>query len=127
MNRFRTAVAGLALVAVLGACSGGTAAGSSAADPAEADVTVTSVDMAFTETTVSAPAGEAFTMALVNEETMPHNIVIYTDDSKSEKLFEGEVVTDATAVYEIPALEPGEYYFICGLHPEMEGTLVIEG
>ena len=83
--------------------------------------------MAFTPGTVEVPAGEAFGMALVNEDAMPHNIAIYTDDSKSVKLFEGEMVTDGTVVYDIPALEPGEYFFDCSLHPNMTGTIVAGG
>ena len=117
-----------ALVAVLAAC--GTASGGGNAgdpDPATADYTVTAVDMAFDPGTVTVAGGEAFTIALVNEDAMPHNIAIYTDESKSEKLFEGEVVTDGTVVYDIPALDPGEYFFDCSLHPNMTGTLVVEG
>jgi plastocyanin len=58
---------------------------------------------------------------------MPHNIAIYADESKSEKIFEGELVTDGTIVYDIPALDAGEYFFDCSLHPTMTGTLVVEG
>lgn len=117
-----------ALVAVLAAC--GTATGGENADdpdPTIADYSVTAVDMAFDPGTVTVAGGEAFTIALVNEDSMPHNIAIYTDESKSEKLFEGEMVTDGTVVYEIPALNPGEYFFDCSLHPTMTGTLVVEG
>ncbi|HSI99888.1 MAG TPA: cupredoxin domain-containing protein, partial [Patescibacteria group bacterium] len=66
------------------------------------------------------------TIALVNEDAMPHNIAIYADSSKSEKLFEGETVTDGTVVYDLPALDAGEYFFDCSLHPNMTGTLVVE-
>lgn len=125
MNRLQRSAIAIALVSVLAAC--GTAAGDPGVDPSTADVTVTSADMAFDTSTLTAPAGETFTLALVNEDSMPHNVAIYTDETKSEKLFEGELVTDATIVYEIPALDAGEYFFECSLHPDMTGTLVVEG
>jgi plastocyanin len=27
--------------------------------------------------------------------------------------------------YEIPPLPPGEYYFLCIVHPDMNGTVVV--
>lgn len=126
MNRLQRSAAAIALVSLLAAC--GTAAGGDpGVDPSTADVSVTSVDMAFDASTVTAPAGTAFTLALVNEDSMPHNVAIFTDETKSKKLFEGELVTDGTIVYEIPALDAGEYFFECSLHPDMSGTLVAEG
>lgn len=129
MKRIRFGLTGLGLAVALAAC--GTSAAqppaSGGADPATADVTITSVDMAFVEETMTVRAGEAFTIALVNEDTMPHNVAIYTDSSASEELFIGDMVTDGTIVYEIPALEAGEYFFRCDLHPDMVGTLIVEG
>jgi plastocyanin len=123
MKPMRLSLLTIALAALLVAC-GSTNAGDGVTDPADADVTVTSVDMAFDPGTVTVPAGRAFTLALVNEDSMPHNVAIYTDESRSEKLFDGEMVTDGTVVYEIPALDAGEYFFDCSLHPNMTGTLV---
>ena len=127
MKNLRLPLLAVALAAVLAAC--GTASGGDGADapPTDADYTVTAVDMAFDPGTVTVAGGEAFTIALVNEDAMPHNIAIYTDESKSEKLFEGEVITDDTIVYDMPALDAGEYFFDCSLHPNMTGTLVVEG
>lgn len=125
MHRFRLLLA-TAAVAMLAAC-GSAAGGTNDIDPADADVRMTSVDMAFEESTLTVPAGESFTLALYNEDTMPHNVAIYTDEDRSEKLFEGVMVTDGVIVYEVPALEPGEYFLDCSLHPNMTGTLVVEG
>ena len=127
MQPIRLSLVAVALAAVLAACGTTAADGGSDPDPADADVTVTAVDMAFDPGTVTVPGGEAFTIALVNEDAMPHNIAIYTDSSKSEKVFEGEMVTDGTVVYDLPALDAGEYFFDCSLHPNMTGTLVVEG
>jgi len=126
MKPMRITLVGLAMAAILAAC-GSTSASQPAADPADADVTITSVDVEFEQTTVTVAAGEAFTMALVNEDSMPHNVAIYTDSSASDELFIGEYVTDGVIVYDIPALEPGEYFFRCDLHPDMVGTLIVEG
>jgi plastocyanin len=127
MKLHRLAIAAAALAVVLTACS--TAAGGGSSDaPAEADATVTAADMAFQPGTVTVTAGaDTLTIALVNNDAMPHNIAIYSDDSKAEKLFEGEMVTDGTIVYDIGELAPGEYFFDCSLHPDMTGTLVVEG
>ena len=126
MKPMRITLVGLAMAAILAAC-GSTSASQPAADPADADVTITSVDMEFEQTTVTVAAGEAFTMALVNEDSMQHNVAIYTDSSASDELFIGEYVTDGVIAYDIPALEPGEYFFRCDLHPDMVGTLIVEG
>ena len=127
MKPMRLSLAAVALAAVLAACGTTTADGDGTVDPADADVTVTAVDMAFDPGTVTVAGGDTVTIALVNEDAMPHNIAIYTDVSKSEKLFEGEMVTDGTIVYEVPALDAGEYFIDCSLHPDMTGTLVVEG
>ena len=123
-HRFTIAAA---LALVLTAC-GAAAGGGSSDAPLEADATVTAADMAFQPGTVTVNAGaDSLTIALVNNDSMPHNIAIYTDDSKAEKLFEGEMVTDGAIIYDIGELAPGEYFFDCSLHPDMTGTLVVEG
>jgi plastocyanin len=127
MKPIRLTLIAVTMAAVLAACGTTTADGGSAPDPADADVTVTSADMAFDPGTITVAGGEGLTIALVNEDSMPHNIAIYTDASKSEKLFEGEMVTDGTIVYEVPALDAGEYFIDCSLHPNMTATLVVEG
>jgi len=126
MKPMRLTLATMALVAVLAACASSPES-SGTVDPADADVTITSVDLEFDQTTVTVAAGEPFTLALVNEDAMPHNVAIYTDSSASDELFVGDVITQDTIVYDVPALEPGEYFFRCDVHPEMTGTLIVEG
>jgi plastocyanin len=112
---------------VLVACGSTSAAGGNDA-PATGDVAITAADMAFAPGTVTVDsAGASFTIAFENTDAMPHNIAIRADESKSEKLFEGELVTDGSVVYTVPALDAGEYVFDCSLHPNMTGTLVVEG
>lgn len=130
MKSIRLTVAALAVVGLLGACStspSSSAGASGGAAAGDADFTITAADMQFDQDTLTVPAGEAFTLEFVNEDGAPHNVAIYTDSSASEDLFVGEVVTETTIVYEIPALEPGEYFFRCDVHPDMQGTLIVEG
>ena len=122
----KTAFIGIALVAILAACSGGGSA-ASASPPAEADLTVNAEGNAFDPAVITLTAGEATTVFFRNLDGQPHNIAIYTDDSASESLFIGDTITDSAVTYEIPALEPGEYFFRCDVHPDMTGTVVVEG
>lgn len=115
------------LVLAASACGTSRAESQPSLDPADADVTITSRDMAFDQETLTVAAGSTWRLQLVNQDSAPHNVAIYTDESASESLFIGELITDATIVYDIPALEPGTYFFRCDLHPEMKGTLIVEG
>jgi plastocyanin len=55
-----------------------------------------------------------------------HDIAIYSDSSLADELFAGELVTGpATVDYAVPALPPGEHYFQCNVHPNMNGSVVV--
>lgn len=124
MNALRALVIGALIAVLVAACSGGKAAEMTA--PPEADLTVTAKEMAFEETKITLTAGEATSLFFRNLDGAPHNIAIYTDESASQELFVGETITDDAITYEIPALEPGEYFFRCDLHPDMTGTVIVE-
>jgi plastocyanin len=59
-----------------------------------------------------------------------HNVQIFDGpDESAPSLFDGaEVPGGGTATYEVPEMEPGEYFFWCRLHPNtaMEGTITVE-
>jgi plastocyanin len=120
----KTLAIGALLAAVLAACSGGGSAASASAPP-EADLTVSSENNEFDSPTITLTAGETTTVFYRNLDAQPHNIAIYTDDSAAESLFAGETITDDVVTYEIPALEPGEYFFRCDVHPDMVGTVIV--
>ena len=126
MNTTRSILVGAALAAVLAACSGGGSATSATAPP-DADLTVEARDMAFDATEITVAAGEPFELFFRNLDGAPHNVAIYTDASASEPIYVGETITDDAVLYEIPAIEAGEYFFRCDLHPDMVGTLIVEG
>lgn len=128
------------LVFVLAACSsdgGDDGDGGASDDGASGGTTVTvengNVDLSadnleFSATTIEAPAGEEFTITFTNNESQPHNVAVDTEEGGDE-IVTGDVITgpDATTTITVPALDPGEYYFMCDVHPEMNGTIVVEG
>ena len=96
----------------------------------ECDVTGTAAicafdDQGFSSDRLTVPSGEPFGLVFDNEdEGVPHNVAIYTDDSAVQSLFVGDVIEGPeTATYDVPALDPGEYFFRCDVHPQMNGTL----
>jgi plastocyanin len=125
----------LGLVAALAACGGDTdsppasggGTGGGTVAVVDGNVDLSADDLAFDASTIEAPAGEAFTITFTNLETQPHNVAVLTEEGGDE-IVRGEVITgpDAEDVVEVPALEPGEYYFLCDVHPEMNGTIVVE-
>jgi plastocyanin len=120
------ALALVGLIFVITACGSPSAGMNPSLDPVDADVTVIARDMAFDQETITIPAGSPWSLLLVNEEAAPHNVAIYTDESARESVFVGDLISSTTVVYQVPAIEPGAYFFRCDLHPEMNGTILVE-
>ena len=79
---------------------------------------------------LAAPAGEAFTIELKNDDVLEHNVSIYPEEgaSFSEALFHGELFRGPgeKRTYEVPALEAGAYTFRCDEHlSTMKGAFVV--
>ena len=76
---------------------------------------------------LAAPAGEAFTIEFDNQDQgVPHNVAIYDQEGGTE-LYKGEIITGVdTASYSADALDAGTYYFQCDVHPNMNGTFVVQ-
>jgi plastocyanin len=91
-------------------------------------VTVTASGSAFDTDTITVAAGTESHLTLDNQDPQtPHNISVYTDDSASEQLFAGDLVTGPDTIdYVFTIEEPGEYFFRCDFHPDMNGALVAE-
>lgn len=83
---------------------------------------------AFNKDTLTLPAEGEGTIHFVNEDTVPHNVSIYEGDSASGKaIFEGELITDDEVEYSVPGPgKPGEAFFQCDVHPNMQGTATFE-
>jgi plastocyanin len=102
----------------------GTPAPTAAVDPSSP--VVIAKDMKFQTPNVTAPAGKAFAMTFENQDSQPHNVSIYTDSSASQRLYEGEIFSSGSRVYQVPALAAGTYFFRCDVHQDMTGTIVAQ-
>jgi len=89
---------------------------------------ITAENLSFDRDTLSFTAGTPSTLTFQNNDAgVPHNVAIYTDESASNALFTGPLVTGVdSATYDIPALEAGSYFFRCDVHPTMHGTVTVE-
>jgi plastocyanin len=126
MKRLTLTLGLLALAATLAACSGAASPSTPAApagSPSGDSVAVAAKDVTFTTPAVSAKAGAAFIIAFDNQDSAPHNIVI--SDPSGAQVFKGEIVSAKKVDYQVPALTPGSYSFVCEVHPEMKGTLTV--
>jgi plastocyanin len=127
------------LIVVLAACSTGastTPLPSGAEPPSDCArvedgvIALSAADLEFSAPCLVANAGEAFTIHFVNGDDMPHNVAVYNDSSMSNEIMRGEIQNGQGEIdYEVEALDAGQYYFDCTVHPaDMNGTLyVVEG
>lgn len=92
-------------------------------------VAVVAQGTAFDTSTIDLPPSAPTTITFDNRDAgVQHNIAIYTDDSLSDELFNGEIVTGPTTIdYAVPAIDPGSYYFLCIVHPTMNGSVEVGG
>ena len=111
------------------ASGGGASAAPSAAASANPNaqvVTVTAQNIAFTPTSLMAPAGAEFTLSFDNEDAgIPHDVQI--KDASGAQVFKTDIYPGvAKRDYQVPALKAGSYPFACTVHPNMTGTLTAE-
>jgi plastocyanin len=83
-------------------------------------------DAMFNTDRLDAVAGVPIVIAFDNRDGIRHNFQLWRDDSRSEKLFFGEIVGRESIEYELGPLPPGEYRFECHPHSQtMFGHLVV--
>lgn len=141
MTNFRTALrrgtvlsAVIALAAVMAACSTPSESGDDEGSTGGGTVAVTdgvvelsAADLEFDANVIQATAGEAFTITFTNNDSVPHNVAVYTEEG-GEEIVKGEVIdAGETVEVEVPAQDAGEYFFVCDIHPDMTGSVVVEG
>lgn len=110
----------IAAALLVAACSAGPAP-SVSFDPNAPSLTVASQQ--FDKSQLAVPANAGFDLVLHNNDSVQHNVSIYTDAGRSQRVFGGDIVNAGTHVYRVQALAPGTYYFQCDLHPSMKGTI----
>jgi plastocyanin len=88
-------------------------------------VIVAAQNMVFVPSSVNAPAGEAFVLYFDNRDTVPHNAKL-VDSAGQTIVTGGEPFTGPSARQtDVPALAAGTYKFLCDVHPDMTGELIV--
>lgn len=130
MRRLVPHLALLALLAVACGGGGGKDDGGTAAPPCTpsgSTLTVTIKDLRFDKDCLAAPAGQPFTIKVDNKDGDQHNLAIYTSSAADKNLFRGDIKPGpAILTYKAPALKAGRYYFRCDVHPETNGTFIVQ-
>ena len=117
----------LALVPLLAASCGGDDDGGDEgrAGPAEpvTELTITSLKTSFDITSFKVPAGEEITITYDNQHRgVSHNIAFKDIDGAETPVDRGPATDEVT----FTADEPGEYEYVCIVHPSvMKGTLTV--
>lgn len=83
-------------------------------------------NLQFDKDELSVPADTAFILQFDNQEAQPHNVAILEEQGSAESLFRGEIVTGPEVIeYDVDPIAEGEYYFLCDVHPNMNGTVTV--
>jgi plastocyanin len=91
-------------------------------------VTISALNIAYEQTSATAPAGKPFQIQFENKDAgTPHNVAIHQGSATGTEVFKGTVFPGvATQTYDVPALTAGTYAFECTVHPSMVGTLTVQ-
>ncbi len=91
----------------------------------EVTVDIAAENVEFDISEFEVPADTAFCINFENREDVPHNVAIYDGE---EALFTGDILDAAGSItYQVPALPAGEFRFICDVHPDMAGDVIVAG
>lgn len=85
---------------------------------------VSATSFRFNTDEITVEAGETTKLKFVNNDPAPHNISVYLSKG-GKSLFEGKSMGDGeSTTYRIPPMKKGRYYFVCDIHPVMEGEVI---
>ena len=106
----------------------GASPGGSPSAPAGVVLEISAQNIAFDKAELRAPANTPFQIRFTNNDAgIPHNVAIHEGSPTGPELWRGEIFNGVeTRVYDVPALPAGRYGFICTVHPNMTGTLIVE-
>ena len=92
--------------------------------PAIPEISASSA-ISFDTKTLIVPAGRPFDLTFDNKQSgVPHNVAIGDSAASPNSYLSGErIAGPATTTYHVAALAPGNYYFECEVHPNMNGTV----
>lgn len=87
-------------------------------------ISIVAANIQFDIDSFEVPADTDFCIEFENQDTIPHNVAIY---SGGEAVFSGEFVNEpGTVTYQVPALAAGAYQFLCEAHPQaMVGDVTV--
>jgi hypothetical protein len=84
-----------------------------------------STAVSFDTGTLIVPCCRPFDLVFDNKNSgVPHNVKITDNSAQTTTIFDGQEITGVASVtYNVPAIPEGDYYFLCRIHPNMNGTL----
>jgi predicted lipoprotein with Yx(FWY)xxD motif/plastocyanin len=84
-------------------------------------------NFAFDKSTITVSAGAQVTISFDNQDSAPHNFALYTNSAATDVIFKGTIITATQTAYTFQApAAPGSYYFRCDVHPNMNGTFLVQ-
>jgi cytochrome c oxidase subunit 2 len=89
---------------------------------------ISALNLAFEQTSLTAPADQPFTIDFDNKDAgIPHSVAIHRDSPTGEEVFKGDIFNGPEKrPYSVPPQPAGAYAFVCTVHPTMTGTLTVE-
>ncbi len=90
-------------------------------------VNVAANNLAFDQKELAVPAGREFKLVFNNQEAQPHNVTILRSQGSSEVLFrQPPFVGPREVTWTVNPIPAGSYFFLCDVHPFMNGTVTAQ-
>ncbi|MEX2588444.1 MAG: cupredoxin domain-containing protein [Actinomycetota bacterium] len=90
-------------------------------------VEIAADNLQFDKDELNIPADTPFILRFENQEAQPHNVTILEEEGASEAVFREDFFPGPEVrEWEVEPIPAGEYYFLCDVHPNMNGTAIVE-